>query len=377
MKKVVVLGAGMVGRAIALDLCSTYQVTSVDVSQEALQLLQAKNSAVHTICQDLSQLPKIRELVQEYDLVIGAVPGFMGYRVLQTLIEAGKNVVDISFFPEDSLTLDELAKKHQVTAIVDCGVAPGMSNLMLGYYASHIDVTDFECLVGGLPVAREWPYEYKAPFSPSDVLEEYTRPARYVENGYVVTKPALSDPELVFFPGIGTLESFNTDGLRSLIKTFPQVPNMKEKTLRYPGHIRYIQALIATGFLNSEPINIDSHSIRPIDFTSRLLFKKWKLNPGEEEFTVMRITIKGSKNSHPKHIVYDMLDRYNPATGLSSMARTTGFTATAAANLLLEGKFNTKGIIPPEYLGRDEICFQAILDYLEQRRIVYVKKELV
>lgn len=379
MKKIIVLGAGMVGRAMALDLSTSYAVTSVDKSIDSLNFLLSKNANIQIIQEDLSNLEKIRELVKGYDLVIGAVPGFMGYNVLKTLILAGKNVVDISFFPEDALTLNSLAQQNQVTAIVDCGVAPGMSNLMCGYYATQLDVTHFECLVGGLPMIREWPFEYKAPFSPSDVLEEYTRPARYVENRCLVTKPALSDSELIFFPEIGTLESFNTDGLRSLIQTLPQIPNMKEKTLRYPGHIKQIQALIATGFLSQEPITVGNASIIPLEFTSKILFKKWKLQPNEEEFTIMRITIQGTTKDtkQRKTIVYDMLDRYDRATQLSSMARTTGFTATAAANLLLDGKYQNKGVIPPEYLGRDSACFQYILNYLEKRRIFYRKQEIV
>ena len=186
-------------------------------------------------------------------------------------------MVDISFFPENALGLDELAKENQVTAIVDCGVAPGMSNLILGYHNERMTINNFECLVGGLPLKRVYPFEYKAPFSPIDVLEEYTRPARYVENSHILTKPALSDAELIDFEKVGTLESFNTDGLRSILFTMGHIPNMKEKTLRYPGHISLMQGLIKAGFLKSEPINLKGQSISPLQFTSALLFDQWKL----------------------------------------------------------------------------------------------------
>ena len=144
-------------------------------------------------------------------------------------------------------------RQRGVTAVVDCGVAPGLSNMMLGYHASQGAVSSYRCLVGGLPVKRTWPWQYKAPFSPVDVLEEYTRPARLVEGGCIVTRPALSEPELVDLDPVGTLEAFNTDGLRSLLVTMRQVPDMVEKTLRYPGHIDYIRVLRESGFLGTEP----------------------------------------------------------------------------------------------------------------------------
>ncbi len=372
-KKIIVLGAGMVGRAIAYDLSRDYDVTSVDYNNENLNWLKNKCTHIQTIQQDLSHLSKLKEIVVGYDLVLGAVPGFMGYSVLKTLIEANKNVVDISFFPEDMFELDELAKQHGVTVVTDCGVAPGMSNFILGYYDSQMDVKEFECFVGGLPVVREWPYEYKAPFSPIDVLEEYTRPARYIENGHLVTRLALSDSELINFPEIGTLEAFNTDGLRSLLKTMPKIPNMKEKTLRYPGHIRYIQALKDGGFLSNEPIAIGNANIRPMDFTSKILFKKWKLQPNEAEFTIMKIRIVGEYKGEKREVIYSLLDRYDASTELSSMARTTGFAATAVANLILSGKFQQKGICPPEFVGKKQECFDFVMKYFQERNIFYKK----
>ncbi|HRF27940.1 MAG TPA: saccharopine dehydrogenase NADP-binding domain-containing protein, partial [Ferruginibacter sp.] len=195
--RITVLGAGMVGRAIALDLANLHEVVSLDQSVEALQKLASGNPSIRTQQANLQDYSSYREWLHETDLVVSAVPGFMGYNTLETVIRCGKPVVDISFFPEDALTLDQLAKEKQVTAIVDCGVAPGLSNLALGYCDARMQVENFHCMVGGLPKARVWPFEYKAPFSPIDVLEEYSRPARFVEQGRIVTRPALSDPELI------------------------------------------------------------------------------------------------------------------------------------------------------------------------------------
>lgn len=372
-KKVIVLGAGMVGRAMAIDMAKDYEVYSADINTDALHRLE--KHGVRTIHADLTSKELITSLIEDKDLVIGAVPGFMGFETLKTVIEAGKPASDISFFDEDPFLLDELAKSKGVTAVMDVGVAPGMDNIILGYHNRRMQVTDFICLVGGLPAARLWPYEYKAPFSPIDVIEEYTRPARFVQEGKVIVKEALTDPELMDFAGIGTLEAFNSDGLRSLIHTMPHIPNMIERTLRYPGHIALMKVLRETGFFSKDFIDVKGTHIRPIDLTAKLLFPKWKLGDEENEFTVMRVIVGGVENGTPVTYTYDLLDRYDPQTKTSSMARTTGYTCTAAARLILEGAYTRKGISTPEYLGEEEAHFQAILAHLESRGVHYVAKK--
>ena len=369
MKRVVVLGAGLVGKAMAIDLARHFDVTSVDISQQALAGLERYN--VKGLQLDLSDTGKLAQVLAPFDLVVGAVPGFMGFKNAEAVIKAGKDMVDISFFPEDPFHLDELAKKHNVTIVTDCGVAPGMGNIILGYHHQRMKIDNYECLVGGLPVVREWPYEYKAVFSPIDVIEEYIRPARYVQNGALVVKEALSDPELVHFDGVGTLESWNSDGLRSLIKTMPDIPNMIEKTLRYPGCIEYLRVLRESGFFSYEAVDIHGVKVRPVDVTAKLLFPKWKLKPGEEEFTVMRIRISGMENGGAMAYEYNLLDRTDSGTQTLSMARTTGYTCTAVAHLVLDGKFTRKGICPPEYLGEKEDHFKFIVGYLKERGVVY------
>jgi lysine 6-dehydrogenase len=375
MKSVIVLGAGMVGSAMVLDLASHFEVTVADVNADALKRLAKRNKKVKTVEADLRDKSLLKKLIKPFDYVLSAVPGGMGFATLKTILECKKNVVDISFFPENSLDLQEYAKAQGVTAIVDCGVAPGMDNIILGYYDSIMNISDFECLVGGLPKARTWPWAYKAPFSPADVIEEYVRPARYVENGHIITRPALTDPEIVNFDGIGSLESFNTDGLRSIMFTMSHIPNMKEKTLRYPGHIEYVRVLRESGFFSETPIEVAGQKVRPLDLTSRLLFKEWKLGETEPEFTVMRVTVSGESDGYARTIVYDLHDEYDPKSQTSSMARTTGYTATAAIHLIESGVFTEKGLFPPELLGRHEGCFAFFLKYLAERGIHYKYKE--
>ncbi len=365
----------MVGSAMAIDMAKRHHVTLTDLSAEVLKKIQKKCSDLSTVQLDVTEKTKLQEIIQDFDLVICAVPGFLGFETIKSIIEAGKNVVDISFFSEDALELDELAKEKNVTAIVDCGVAPGMGNILLGYYNEMLKVIDFECLVGGLPKTKKWPFAYKAPFSPVDVIEEYTRPARYVENGKMVVREPLTDCEYIDFESLGTLEAFNSDGLRSLIHTMPHIPNMKEKTLRYPGHVEYIKVLKESGFFNTDNIPINGSEISPLEFTSKILFDEWKLGENEEELTIMRISIIGENgNGEQEQIVYELYDEYDEASQTSSMARTTGYTATAAANMFLDGLFNETGVYPPELIGKHESCFKYIMNYLEDRGVRYRKK---
>jgi len=237
-----------------------------------------------------------------------------------------------------------------------------------------MNVENFRCLVGGLPWVREWPWEYRAVFSPIDVIEEYIRPARYVQSGRIVVREALSDPELFHFEGVGTLEAWNSDGLRSLLHTM-DIPNMIEKTLRYPGTIEYLRVLRETGYFSYDEIEVRGQNIRPIDLTAKLLTDKWKLASGEKEFTIMRIEIEGEEKGSRKRYTYNLFDEYDSASKTTSMARTTGYACTAVAKLLLQGKLQNRGICPPEFVGRKKENFQQVMEYLQDRKVVYKQKE--
>jgi len=374
MKNIIVIGAGMVGSAMAADMLQKHNVTLADLNAQRLNQLRAKYTALTVMPLDVQDANELSKAVNGFDLVICAVPGFLGFKTLRTIIEAGKNVIDISFFPENALELDALAKQKGVTAIVDCGVAPGMDNIILGRYNEILQLTDFECIVGGLPKVKKWPFFYKAPFSPIDVIEEYTRPARYVENGNIIVREPLTDCEYVEFDKVGTLESFNTDGLRSILFTMPHISNMKEKTLRYPGHVDVVRALKESGFFSTQSLKVKGSEVVPLEVTSRILFNEWKLGETEEELTVMRVTLRGM-DADGKNVTveYNLYDEYNPISQISSMARTTGYTATAAANMFLDGLFTERGVFPPELIGKHEACFDYILQYLKERDVHYRK----
>lgn len=379
MPTAIILGAGLVGSVMAADLAADtdFSVAIADSREDALARANARaGGKLRTIRADLSDIATLKKAVAPYDIVLGALASSIGFQTLRAVIEAGKNYADISFMPEDAIDLDELAKKHGVTAVVDCGVAPGMSNLLAARSVAELDRADsIEIYVGGLPRERRWPFQYKAGFSPHDVIEEYTRPSRIVEHGEIVTRPALSEPELLDFDGVGTLEAFNTDGLRSLAYTM-KIPGMKEKTLRYPGHIDLMRVFRETGLYSHEPVEVPSADggrtrVRPIDLTSAVMFPKWTYEPGEEDLTVMRIVVEGVKGGARHRHTWDLLDFYSREMQATSMSRTTAFPCTIMARLIATGEYKNLGVNPPERIGPDAALVEHVLTEHRARGVEY------
>lgn len=369
MSRIVVLGCGTVGRYMAIDLCKDpdFEVISVDVNREPLEHL-ARDYPVQIRVEDLSTGEGVTRAVEDADIVIGSVPYSIGYKMLERVIRAGKNIVDISYFPEDPFGLDDMAKEKGVTAVVDCGVAPGMANIILGNHMRNMKVTRYECYVGGVPKSKKAPLGYKSPFPVLEVLEEYAESGRMVEDGKVVVKPMLAETMTIDLDEVGTLACLNSDGLRTLIRT-TEIPDMFEKTLRYPGHVNAMRILRDAGSLNMTPIQVEGVSVRPIDVTASLLTPIWKYEPGEADLTIMRLVISGMEEGIPVTYTYDMVDEYDPETMTLSMARTTGYTCIAVTRLVLDGGYSQKGIIPPEFVGRADGCWKSVEKYLEDRGV--------
>ena len=362
----------MVGSAIAIDLSKKHEVLLVDLDHVKLEAIQKQHPNVEGKVADVSDMEQLHSVVSSADLVMGAVPGFMGYQLLEDLIQLKKNTVDISFCPEDTLPLSEKAKEAGVSLFVDAGVAPGLSNLVLGYYNALWDLDSFKCMVGGLPKHPNEPWNYKAPFSPIDVIEEYTRPARFIRDGNEVCMDALTEIEEVTVHDY-ELEAFNSDGLRTLLYTMSHVPNVIEKTLRFRGHAEKIKFLRDCGLLSDKMIDVKGTTIRPLDITSKVLIDSWKLQANEPEFTVMSMKMSGYSKSDgkPQEVELVLYDEYDELSRTSSMARTTGYTATAVAEYFLAGKYDSKGIIPLELLGSSPTAYDFIRQYLAERNVIF------
>jgi saccharopine dehydrogenase-like NADP-dependent oxidoreductase len=377
MHKVIVLGAGRVGRVIARDLAEDdgLRVTLADRRAPLLEEVCTRIGC-ESICDDLADPEVITRIVGDFDLAIGALPGDLGLQTLRGVIAAGKACVDISFMPEDPRLLDAEARRTGARVLYDFGVAPGMSNLLAAAVLHEVGhPRQVRILVGGLPSVRRQPWEYAAPFSPADVMEEYVRPARIRVAGQITERPAMSGVEKIEFPEIGTLEAFYTDGLRSLIDT-AGCPWMEEKTLRYPGYTDKIVLLRESGFFSKEPIDVDGISVVPRAVTLKILEPAWHLDETMDEFTVMRITVSHGESSPYRQVQWELLDHTDRARRETSMARTTGFPAAIAARGLLGGRFPLEpGIHPPEALATDRGTVDWILSELKSRGVNYRRSD--
>ena len=347
--KIAVLGGGMVGSLIATELSNDYDVTVFDNSN-----LDLHN--VKTVIRDVTH-EGFRKEVKDYNIAVNCLPGFMGFNMLETLIDLDITCVDISFMPEDCLVLTKKTENKKCTVVPDAGVAPGLSNLIVGNIISKNKVKDVKIMVGGLPKQKNPPWNYRAPFSPIDVIEEYTRPARIKNNDEIIVKEALSDIQNFEVEGIGELEAFLTDGLRTLLnsdKKISQVPNFSEYTIRYPGHADLVKKLIENG----------DFSDGKREKTCQELFKHWKLTD-EDEFTFMLIIATTVDGKEISYTIYD-----ERTDDWSSMSRTTGLTACAFTKLLISKNMLTKGMQCPEVLGMNEDNYNFVIDYLTEKGII-------
>lgn len=378
MAKIVVWGAGRVGATIAEDLASDrdHRIEVVDASEQALERVRARcGGAVQLRREDLSDPARARELAAQGELVVGALASHLGFAALRAAIDAGRPYCDISFMEEDFLELDDAARQAGVPAVVDCGVAPGLSHMLARRSVAELDhagrVTIY---VGGVPRERRWPFEYKAGFAPRDVVAEYTRPVRYRVEGQEREVPALEGLERIDVDGVGTMEAFLTDGLRTLVRTL-DVPNLAEKTLRYPGHAELMAVFREAGFFRDEPVQVGDASVRPIDLFSELVFPQWSYAPGEADLTVMKVVTEGTRSGIAVRDVWELFDAHDPHSDTTSMARTTAFPCTAVVRELLAGNGPGPGVVPPERIADDPARLERVLDALRGRGVTVRRHE--
>ena len=361
---IAVIGTGMVGRLIAVELSKKYQVYAIDNNKNNLEKLRKYNAKIITKKIDVKNEDFLKSL-DDNDLIVNCVPGFMGFETSKKILEK-KTCVDISFMPEDCNYLKTVAENANTALYPDAGVAPGLSNMIVGNLISKNKLKEVKIMVGGLPLEKNPPWNYKAPFSPIDVIEEYTRPARIKENGSIKTVDALTGLINFEFESVGKLEAFLTDGLRTLLTTdmTRNIPTLLEYTIRYPGHSEMIAELINNNKLDDTLKSHNGKITSQREITTKELFKEWKLNKDDKEFTLLIITAKTEKDKEISCIVYDEW-----RNGWSSMSRTTGLTACAITNLIIDKKLKKTGIITPEELGTNQNYFDYILDYLKENDI--------
>ena len=376
--RILVLGCGNIGSVIATDLAESMPSTDIVIAdkrrskaEKVAALIQKRNVA--GIQLDACNYRELVDNMKMFDVVVGALPGDIGYQSVKAAIDANVDLVDVSYMPENPLTLNKDATKAGVTIIPDCGVAPGISNVFIGHAISKLDnVESVHVMVGGLPEESVPPLGYTLTWSTEGLIDEYTRKAKIVENGEVKEVEALTGLEEVEFPGAGKLEAFYTDGLRTLLHTTKDVKTMWEKTLRYPGHVEKIRLLKALGFFDERPIEVENVCLSPRKITVKLFEAKLR-RPEIKDILAMKVEISGMKEGLKKRYIYHLLDRYDEKRGVTAMARTTAYPASILTQLTVQEIIEERGVVPLEKLCVEEENFNKILAELEKRHIKIVE----
>lgn len=373
--KAVQIGAGLVGQLITADLMQDFEVIVVDLDEKALKAIEGKYPGVKTAVASATDAAALGPVLADADIVTAGVPGKFGYEMMKTVIGLGKNLVDISFMAEDFEQLDGFAKEKGVTVIPDMGVAPGMSNFLMGRGAALLDeVEDAHIYVGGIPTKPVPPFNYQVTWSPKDCIEEFTRPVTVVKDGKKEVLEATSGLHLRDFPGVGTLEAFYTDGLRSLAKNI-KAKNLGEMTLRWPGHVEQMRLLRTMGLFEKEPKILGGKEMVPLDVAADMLFPLWKMEPekGDRDLTVMEIDVHGFKESDEVTWSWYLLDYFDEKTWNTSMSRCTGCSCSIFARAVAKGLVKEKGVLPAEKLAASDELYDFVISEQKKRRINYVE----
>jgi saccharopine dehydrogenase-like NADP-dependent oxidoreductase len=372
--KVLVLGCGNIGSVAAQDLAESRRSLEVIVADNNKARAEAianrmGHSNVTSIQLDITDKKEAIKTLKDFDLVMGFLPGKLGYSLAEACIEAKKDLLDVSYMAENPLTLNDKAAKAGVTVVPDCGLAPGISNVLVGHAVANLDkVRAVHIMVGGLPEKPMPPLGYTITWSPESLIDEYTRKAGILQNGKTIEIEALTGLEEIEFPGIGKLEAFYTDGLRTLLYTIKDAEEMWEKTLRYPGHAEKIKTLEALGFFADEKVNVEGVSVSPRKLTIRLLAQKlWR--PEIKDIVALKVEVIGVANGKQKPCIYHLLDHCDKKRDITAMARTTAYPASIVAQMMLERRLEEKGVLPTEKIGMNDELFQLFMSELEKRGI--------
>jgi saccharopine dehydrogenase-like NADP-dependent oxidoreductase len=334
--KVITLGGGKIGAVLAKDFAESVEgveMVIVDRSEERAREAAANIEGASWTSVDTSDFSGLVDTLTGFDLVLGALPGDYGYRALEAAIEVG------------------------------------LSSILVGYAMSRLDkAREVHIMVGGIPESPVPPLGYTITWSAEGLIDEYVRDVSIVEGGRIVRVQALSGLEEMEFPGVGTVEAFYTDGLRTLVDSFPGVQSMYEKTLRYPGHVEKVKLIRELGFFDEEPLLVEGSRVSPRLMTARLLERSLR-KPEVGDLLAMMIEVNGEAGGKDAGYRYYILDQFDEEKGVTAMARTTAYTASSVAGMLAEGTIEERGVIPPERLGTNEDIAEKLLSKLRTRGV--------
>lgn len=356
--RILIIGAGAMGRAAAYELLRwepRIPLAVIDKDNAALRQLTELTGEkdVVTFEGDASNRDLVARSMSDSIVAIGAASYRLNLELTNAAIDHRVSWVDLggnNTVVRQQFNLDSLAGEAGVAIVPDCGLAPGIVNIIGGDVFNRLDrVDELHFRVGGLPQQPKPPLYYGLIFSPEGLINEYIEPTRSITDGEIVETPALTGWEKVHVgPPFGTLEAFHTSGGAStMVDTFAdKVKHLDYKTLRYAGHLRRIKLLADIGLFGSEHVDIDHGlSISPRTVMETLLSR---LGWIKEDVVVLKAWAVGEKGNKRKRLEYTMIDYYDPESGLTAMARTTAFSAAVVARMIIDGRIKDTGVLRQE-----------------------------
>jgi lysine 6-dehydrogenase len=372
-----VLGAGLQGSACAYDLLQNPEVEQVrlaDLHTDHLAEFLAPYSGKRLIFTplDVRDREAVLALMRESDAVMSAIPYYFNFELAEMAVEAGVHFSDLGGNTEivfKQKTLDAAAKKKGITVIPDCGLAPGMVNILAEHAIKQLDTVEtVRIYVGGLPQNPEPPLNYQIVYSLEGVLDYYTTLSWVLRNKKRTQVKALSEIEAVYFGGsLGELEGFHTaGGLSTMAFRYEgKIPTMEYKTLRYPGHARIMEAIRELGLLELEPVDVKGMKVVPRDLVVAAMGPRLT-KPDGQDLVALRVFAEGTKGGKPKRIGWEMVDYYDEDTGISAMERSTGFSLSITGQMQVGGEIGKSGVFTPD----EAIPAQKYIDELAKRGVM-------
>ena len=356
--RMLVLGAGLQGSACAYDLLQNPDVSQVRLADlrfdhlaEFLKPLSGPRLIPTTL--DVRDREAVLAVMRESDAVMSAIPYYLNLQLAECAVEAGVHFCDLGGNTEivfQQKALAERASAKGVTIIPDCGVAPGMVNILAEHGIRQLDTVDsVRIYVGGLPQNPEPPLNYQVVYSLEGVLDYYTTRSWVLRDGQRNQVAALSEREPVEFPApVGTLEAFHTaGGLSTMAFRYEgKIPEMEYKTLRYPGHAEIMEAIRELGLLDLEPVDVKGIKVVPRDLFVAAVGPK--LTKNGKDLLALRVTVRGTKGGKPAERRFDLVDRYDEAHGVSAMMRTTGYSLSITGQMQVRGEVGPPGVWTPD-----------------------------
>ncbi|KXH83873.1 saccharopine dehydrogenase family protein [Sporosarcina sp. HYO08] len=370
--KVVVLGAGLMGKEAARDLVKSDDVeqvylADVNIRQAEDFAEQLMNDKLTILLLDATNDQQLRDVMKLGNIVINALFYSFNEKVAQIAIELGVHSVDlgghIGGATEAVLQLSKKAEAAGVTIIPDLGVAPGMINILTGYGASKLDRVDtIKLYVGGIPVDAKPPLNYKVVFSLAGLFDHYTDPSKVIRNGKLIEIPSLSEIEPITFEKYGELEAFHTSGgISTLAQSFPDVDTLEYKTIRYQGHAEKFQLLVDLGLLSRDTtVQIMGQEIHVRDVIREYLSSKLHLGRDEKDAVLLRVIVAGFRSGEKVAYTYNLLTEKDSTVNETAMARATANTVSVVAQMIGRGTITKRGVHPPEKIVPGELYIEEM-----------------